>query len=477
MMQTDEAIFFRLDPLADPKHRIGRQLSVLVRGAPVWPVEGDTDASIEIEADDLLTYLTEFWKPLLLRQTYPVLGAANSPSDFMRRMDSRWMELPNELAEEEAELVQAFEEAHNVALNFGGQFDLPPLWLMRDRDQMICEAASKAYRLPFHQVIFELNRVGDVLAADLASYDPGKWAGLIKGWNSRDNGDAINLLAWSAGLQSGIAERLVSDGRLIPPESVSDAANDNDPLRIAARLAGQLPAEQIESVIDLARSFAPHQAKDLDALSAECLAFLNALPLRAKPFQQGEEIARHVRIRKSISQSEKIDVLSLVKRLGIEVRVNGRAPENLEGLAIAGANYGPGAYVNSKANRPKHYPGTVHSINPAIRLTLAHELCHLLLDRGHAMSAVDVLQNRMSPHLEARAKAFAAELLLPSTIAARVWDEAGSPLDERPLTKVLQNLAAEFGVSISVAAWKVEHGAWNAPAKLRTMLGIIAPHR
>jgi Zn-dependent peptidase ImmA (M78 family) len=93
------------------------------------------------------------------------------------------------------------------------------------------------------------------------------------------------------------------------------------------------------------------------------------------------------------------------------------------------------------------------------------------------MSAVEILQSRMSRNVEARARAFAGEFLLPSASAARVWDLAGSPVDQNGLESVLRELADDFGVSISVAAWKLEHGAWGAPPLLRSMLSLIAPRR
>jgi IrrE N-terminal-like domain len=473
-MKNHDLLDFRLEKLGDPERSLIRRLTVLVGNAAVWPVHGDPEAAVEIQADDLLSYLAEFWKPLLLRQTYPILGVAKSPSDFIRAMESRWDERP--ISDEETEIVEAFEEAHNVASSFGGQFELPPLWLIRDRDEMICETPNRVYRLSFETTVAELARIGDLLAENLQNDGAARWDALIGAWRNRDRGEAVSLLAWSAGLNQSVADQLVSEGCLVPPTSVSDAANDNDPLRIAARLAGALPAEQIEKIIELARGFDPHEAPALDELSAQCLQILDQMPARAKPFDQGEQVARFVRAKMGFGAEGSVDILALAKGLGIEVRIHGRCPENLEGLAIAGENFGPGAYVNTKAGRAMHHGGAPSS-NPAVRLTLAHELCHLLLDRGHAMSAVDVLQNRMAPLVEARAKSFAGELLLPAKMAARAWDEAGSPLELRRLTNVVKKLGAEFGVSLSVAAWKIEHGAWSAPAQLRTMLGIIAPYR
>jgi Zn-dependent peptidase ImmA (M78 family) len=108
-----------------------------------------------------------------------------------------------------------------------------------------------------------------------------------------------------------------------------------------------------------------------------------------------------------------------------------------------------------------------------------------LVDRDHPLGAVEVLRSRMPGNVESRARAFAGEFLLPTSAAANTWDRAGSPLSRDPLVSVLQLLADFYGVSFSVAAWKLEHGAnWGIERArgeqfrlLRAALDSIAPYR
>jgi Zn-dependent peptidase ImmA (M78 family) len=115
--------------------------------------------------------------------------------------------------------------------------------------------------------------------------------------------------------------------------------------------------------------------------------------------------------------------------------------------------------------------------NGGARVTLAHELCHLLLDGDHPLSAVEVLRSRMPAGVEARARAFAGEFLLPTSAASYAWQSKGLPFDTASLQALLQDLAAIFGVTFSVAAWKVEHGAGADRHRLRAALDAIAPYR
>jgi len=57
-------------------------------------------------------------------------------------------------------------------------------------------------------------------------------------------------------------------------------------------------------------------------------------------------------------------------------------------------------------------------------MTLAHELCHLLVDRGSATELMVVSTPWAPPEIERRANAFAAELLLPKAGILRAAGDA-----------------------------------------------------
>jgi Zn-dependent peptidase ImmA (M78 family) len=81
---------------------------------------------------------------------------------------------------------------------------------------------------------------------------------------------------------------------------------------------------------------------------------------------------------------------------------------------------------------------------------LAHELCHLLFDREHAQPAADVLgANTTSTSTEQRAKAFAAELLLPRESAANAYAQHPT------LRDAITSLSKTFDVSPKVAKTQI----------------------
>lgn len=459
-------------------------LSVSANGEAIWPASGDAEQTVEIALDDLFAHLVQFWKPLMLRQIYPCDFTPDRPSRLLAEAERRWKDVPQEQTDDEASELDEFEEAHNLALAFGGIFDLPPLWLVRQNDEMLCDNGKQFLAIPYDDVRAELTRIGDGIAERLIKLSPEKWGRIVEGWKQRDRASQADLLCWAASIQANIAAKLIADGMITPPSSFEDAANDNDELVIAARMAGALPYEQIVEILDVARSFDRRSAPALESLSAKAVELLDRLRSHVS-FAQGEALAILAREELGVGSGERVNVFESLETLGVEVRVDAVGPETFDGLAIAGPRHGPAAFVNANAGRVRNGSLTDLDDNVGARVNLAHELCHLLVDREHPMSAVDVMRSRMPSAVEARARAFAGEFLLPSASAAAMWNEADGPVEIEALTAVLQRLHDAFGVSFSVASWKIEHGVranffhgdMTRFNRLKAVLDEIVPNR
>ena len=188
MSQKDtRSLTFRIVPSDAPERVATCALSISIDGEPVWPVVADEVAQLEIQADDLLSHLVEFRKPLLLRQVYPVPFNPNRPSRLRPDALERWAENPPETADREDEAVTAFEEAHDLSRAFGGLFNLPALWLLRIGNSFLCETQDRLWRLAFDPTVEALVDAGNTLAAQLAK-DGDKWDRLIAAWEARIRG-------------------------------------------------------------------------------------------------------------------------------------------------------------------------------------------------------------------------------------------------------------------------------------------------
>jgi len=453
-------------------------LIIYIDGIAVWPVRGEETARFELQIDDLLAHLTDFWKPLMLRQVYPVAVNPFRPSDLRREAERRWAELPPATVEVEEDALSRFEEAHDLARAFAGIYGLPSFWVLRSGEHFIVETSGALWRLPFAHVRTALASAGDWICDRLAHADGDRWGAAIAAWRERSAGDAAGLLAWSTGLDRTLATTLIQEGALDAPRDFDDAADDNDELRIAARMAGALPPDQVRRIIALARQFELREAAPLRDLADACQEHIETEHHAALPFQQGEAAAHFARERLNVPADRAVEVFRIAERLGIDVRHTLAEPPTLDGLAIWGKRFGPGVFLNESSRRILSHANQSVIDSPGARVTLAHELCHLLLDGAHALSAIEVLKARIPLSIEQRAKSFAGEFLLPTQVAGRHWQDAGQPTNRTELDKLMQILISQYGVTRSVAAWKVEHAAArHFGVDLNVILDAVAPRR
>ena len=93
---------------------------------------------------------------------------------------------------------------------------------------------------------------------------------------------------------------------------------------------------------------------------------------------------------------------------------------DIRAVAIAGSHHFPAALINIKHDTTRWKSGR--------RFTLAHELCHILFDREDG-TKLALASGPWAPRdLERRANAFAAMLLMPPGLLAKVVQSLDIPL-------------------------------------------------
>jgi hypothetical protein len=259
---------------------------------------------------------------------------------------------------------------------------------------------------------------------------------------------------------------------------VREIANDNDELRIAARMTGALPVHEIERILRAAGRVPRRTTSNLDELACAVRQVLTPEGRELLPFEQGVEAAGRLREYLRIAPSKRLDLLPLLYAIyDIYVRFENLKLATLDALAIWGSQHGPGIIVNLDSRRLALTSRGEAASHGAARVTVAHELCHLLFDRDQALGAVDILKGRMPLRIEQRARAFAAALLVPSDAAAQIWETSGARGTLDGVTDVLRRLTRRFGVTTSVAAWQLEHGLLGQHPDVVFLLDQIAPQR
>ncbi len=136
-------------------------IALLIDGTPIWPVTDGEVSDFEWFADELLAHITECWKPLVLRQTYPIMVQPERPSFLMAELTKRWSELPDAAVESERQEITAFEDVHNLANAFGGVSGLLPYgayatkiaWSSIHRKLYVrCQSKLRLTRLPRREI-------------------------------------------------------------------------------------------------------------------------------------------------------------------------------------------------------------------------------------------------------------------------------------------------------------------------------------
>src|SRR6202035_3436016 len=121
-------------------------------------------------------------------------------------------------------------------------------------------------------------------------------------------------------------------------------------------------------------------------------------------FDEGYAAANWLRKRSDAKDDRQFDVEKLLEAWGVAV-VAREFAMSLDAVAVWGPTHGPAIVINVNGMHSRSSRGR--------RATLAHEICHLLLDRNSALPVLEVLGGRVARGIEARAGAFGAELLLP----------------------------------------------------------------
>lgn len=137
---------------------------------------------------------------------------------------------------------------------------------------------------------------------------------------------------------------------------------------------------------------------------------------RRPAFAEGYELANQLleELNPQLAQGW-VDIRALLDALSITVVEQALSSESVRGVALAGRGVGPTILINISSPFNRDEEGK--------RFTLAHELCHILYDRGRALR-VGISSGPWAPAaVERRSNAFAAMLLMPRDLVISTFAE------------------------------------------------------
>ena len=421
------------------------------QGEAVWCGEdaAGREAALRWTWLDLLEFLARNWPWLVLEESYPIPVTPLFPGSLRREAEHRWesVDLPEETIDREDEAVYRFLCRHDLAMALKGLF-VPSLILMRQGNQYLlsCPALGLNVLRPYREVVDTLTALGNRLATAVENSPQPRAKLAHELWQQRGGRLWAQVAPLRTGLEAAWLDQLVghtaaNDHWEIDPEH-PDA--DTELLAAARMSTGHISIDNQRALLRRLRAVPFSYTPALDALSTQLNSEFSET---GRPFEQGYGLAEWLRGALNLAPDEPAHPAELLAQWGITVEPISLPHCGLEAIAAWGPRHGPVILLNQAANQQSE-PVTPPSLYRE-RSTLAHEICHLLIDRERALPVGEVLGGRTSEYAEKRARAFAAEFVLPREVAASAIYAAPT------LTAAIGQLQQRFHVSRELIAWQM----------------------
>lgn len=436
------------------------RVGVSLRGQPIWGNSAEPSDGVLVDAGDICLFFGRNWIHLALEEGLPNDMALGTLEHLREAFRSRRARLPFGARRSQEESLERFYDAHDLARAVPTTA-LPSVLLVRQGLHYWALTEQSAERLRLADVLLPLEQfVGDIVDVLVRSGSK-RYADAVEAWQSRWEADKLVAASLATRRSKEDLEILGEKSSALASAfqgRVSDFAESE--ILAAARLSRGLSADHTAHLLnELARLPKSDDVEVLDRISS---AVVSGTKGYSYAYDEGLGAARVVRDQLGIANAEPVDPRQLLEdALHIVVKkVSLRGASSLDAFSAWGPRFGPAVVLNTNG---------FHNQGHGVNATLAHEMGHLLMDRHGALPLVDVLLGSQRNDVEARARAFAAELLLPQEVAReRQANWTGS------IKSLVRRLSREFRVSAAVAAWNVYNAGTQLSAEERAGLRGIA---
>lgn len=372
-------------------------------------IAGEDGGPVEWTWLDLLEWLARHWDTLLLEQSYPFNVSALGIDTLMHELDQYWKDMPEERIEEEEEQALQFLSRHDLASAFKGIY-FPSVYILRlgNTLQVTLAETNKRYGLELNAAIQALEDIAEGIIAQIRPYATasGRAQAAITLWEGRQQRIDQRRLSLLTGLSSECLDRINANCLEFWEFDETKPFAETELMAAARMTSGKLTLDQQKEVFDLLHSVPFVNTPVLDRLSGE---LKQEFQEKGELYQQGYWAANWLRKKLKIATNEPIQPKEILQTWGVVLRDFELEGSGLDALACWGSKHGPAILINKTMESSAAHQFGKNS-------TLAHEICHLLLDRGDTLPVAEVLNGNSPERLEKRARAFAAELLLPKKV-------------------------------------------------------------
>jgi len=424
-------------------------LRLWAHGRQVWPGR-DLDEALEWTWIEFAEFLARSWRWFLWENGFPFELSGGSIRQVYADLNRRWDLLSMAAREEEEEDLYSFEERHDLGRALMGAV-APPVWFVREGNMCWISTPDAAVLVPFGIVEEALRGFVEAVISRLPDAD--KRASAVRAaWDTRAQATTGEFVSIATGLEGGVVSRLQGGH---DPASFWELDADDfivTELMAAARSAAALPTSDTAQMLKAIRS-APRQATSaLDNLSGMALQQVPTGP-EWYPYDQGYFVADWLRSQIGVASQDAVNPEELLRQWSVQIHT---LKLSTDAVASWGPKHGPVVILNIVGPHNKSRRG--------LRATYAHEIAHLLLDRTTALPLAEVMGGRAVGTTEERARAFAAQLLLPKEEAGRALANTTDP------TYTVRSLQSRYGVSQEIVAWQARNSEIQLSADVHAVL-------
>lgn len=395
---------------------------------------------------DLLEWLAKHWSALLLEQSYPFNMSTLGMHTLMRDLEQRWEDMPEERIEDEEEQALQFLSRHDLVSAFKGIY-FPSMYLLRlgNTLQVSLTETNVTYSLNLETAVQALEAIAEGIVEHVQAYAQqlGRAQAAIELWQARQQNFAQKRLVLSTGLSQQNLEELNATCAEFWEVNKTNSLEETELMAAARMTSGKLTIAQQKNVFDLIRELPLQSTPALDQLSGELKQVFKEV---GALYDQGYWVATWLRRRLNKALDQPVQPAEILKAWNVNLQDFKLENSGLDALACWGDKHGPAILINQVEESSAAHKFGENS-------TLAHEICHLLLDRGDTLPVAEVLNGNSPEHLEKRARAFAAEFLLPRDTAAQIVQKTES------LKESIEQLSNTYRVSEQLVSLQIKNSS------------------
>jgi len=389
---------------------------------------------------ELLEGLAQNWPWLRWEQGWPIGANPIDPGAFDEETRKVFALSSRSRLGLETELFE-FRESHDLSRFLSG-VKIPPLWVVNEGRCCWFGSEGNYHRLPSDAMLETLQEVGEAIADRLTGVEDERCVEVLEAWKNRDNVEPPEFLSMVSGLSDEELAGFTTDDRLSLFELSDGPLEENELLAVARMSSHVVLPGVLDKILGEVRAIDSSSVAAIDVISARMMETKQEWS-SIEPHEEGCRLARLMRRQLNLPPEKKADPEALLRSWGVIVHDINLEDPAIEAVACWGQRHGPAVLVNRSGRHSDSSRGR--------RASLAHEVCHFLVDRNGALPFSEVMGGLAPKWNEQRANAFGAEFLIPQEVAGAAFASAGNH------EKSLRRLANRYGASHELIAWQAHN--------------------